>query len=79
MKKRRRSMIFALISNLIFLLAIIQNAYAYIDPGTANIIVQVIIGSIVSFLFMIKLYWNKVSDHRQSRWLGFVNRSKRYS
>jgi hypothetical protein len=53
-------MIFSLISNLIFLLAIIQNAYAYIDPGTANIIVQIIIGSIVSFLFMIKLYWNKI-------------------
>ena len=53
-------MIFALISNLIFLLAIIQNAYAYIDPGTANIIVQVIIGSIVSFLFIIKHYWNKI-------------------
>jgi hypothetical protein len=32
----------------------------YIDPGTGSIILQIVIGSIVGALFMLKVYWRKV-------------------
>jgi hypothetical protein len=35
------------------------NAYAYLDPGTASIALQVIIGAVASGLFMMKIYWAK--------------------
>ena len=38
----------------------IQNAYAYIDPGSGSIIVQMIIGTLVGAGVALKLYWQKI-------------------
>ncbi len=44
------------------LLMLTENAYAYLDPGTASIALQVVVGAIASGLFVIKLYWAKFKD-----------------
>jgi hypothetical protein len=35
------------------------NAYAYLDPGTGSILLQAIIATVASSLFVIKMYWYK--------------------
>ena len=38
----------------------INNAYAYLDPGIANIIFQSIIGFIAAISAWILFFWNKI-------------------
>ena len=38
-----------------------QNIHAYIDPGTGSLLLQVLIASFVGALFLIKIYWQKVT------------------
>jgi hypothetical protein len=40
----------------------INDAYAYLDPGTGSIIVQGIIGAIAGGLVVGKLYWYKLKN-----------------
>jgi hypothetical protein len=35
-------------------------SYAYIDPGTGSILLQVIIAGVVSAMFAIKLCWHRI-------------------
>ena len=37
-------------------------AWAYLDPGTASMILQVVISVLVGAAVAIKIYWNKVKD-----------------
>ena len=48
------------ISVMLFGLFFTSNSYAYLDPGTLNIIVQSIIAGAVAFLSIITVYWNKI-------------------
>ena len=36
-----------------------SNAYAYLDPGTGSILLQALIATVASSLFIIKVYWYK--------------------
>ncbi len=45
---------------LLMLVAITLPAHAYIDPGTAGLLLQAIIGGIVGALFTIRIYWHKI-------------------
>jgi len=38
----------------------VSDAYAYIDPGSASMFFQVIIGVLVGVGITIKLYWEKI-------------------
>ncbi len=38
----------------------IQDAYAYIDPGTGSYMLQLLIASLVGMLFALKIYWLKI-------------------
>jgi hypothetical protein len=38
------------------------SAHAYLDPGTGSIILQAVIASVASSLFVIKLYWHKLKS-----------------
>jgi len=38
----------------------ISDAYAYLDPGTGGVIIQVIIGALVGVAITIKVYWEKL-------------------
>lgn len=39
---------------------VISDAYAYIDPGSGSLIIQMIIGALVGVGITIKLYWHKL-------------------
>ena len=38
----------------------ISNAFAYIDPGSGSMIVQMLIGTLVGAGIALKIYWQKI-------------------
>jgi hypothetical protein len=44
----------------IFLLLVITDAVAYLDPGTGSMLLQVILGGVAAVAVAIKLYWHKL-------------------
>ena len=38
----------------------VSNAFAYIDPGSGSMIVQMLIGTLVGAGIAVKLYWQKI-------------------
>ena len=40
--------------------AMSRTAYAYLDPGTGSMIIQILLGGIAGAAVMLKLYWHKV-------------------
>jgi len=38
----------------------ISDAYAYIDPGTGSLVIQVILGALVGVGITVKIYWYKL-------------------
>lgn len=44
----------------ILILAPIDSAVAYLDPGTGSMLLQVILGGIAAVGVAIKLYWHKI-------------------
>ena len=43
----------------IIYLSLIDNTYAYLDPGTGSIILQAILGFIAATIASISIYWTK--------------------
>ena len=39
---------------------VISDAYAYIDPGSGTLIIQMIIGALVGVGITLKIYWHKI-------------------
>jgi hypothetical protein len=33
---------------------------SYLDPGTGSFFIQLLIGGLLSLLFLVKVYWNKI-------------------
>ncbi len=54
--------LFTLATAVILTLAATQPAYAYLDPGTASVILQVLLGSVAGAMVVGKLYWAKFKD-----------------
>ena len=46
---------------------LISDAYAYLDPGSGSIIIQMIIGALVGVVITLKVYWEKVKFKLSSR------------
>jgi glycerol uptake facilitator-like aquaporin len=44
-------------------------AHAYLDPGTGSYIFQLLLGSILGSLMVVKIYWRQIQD-TISRWMG---------
>jgi len=40
----------------------IADAYAYIDPGSGSLIIQMLIGALVGVGITIKVYWFKIKE-----------------
>lgn len=38
-----------------------DNVYAYLDPGSGSLLVQVLIGAVLGSIYFIKVYWTKLS------------------
>lgn len=51
-----------LITSLILVTFINNNAYAYLDPGTGSIILQTILGAIAAGTTLISIYWAKIKN-----------------
>ena len=45
----------------LFLLFFPRYAYAYIDPGVGSYITQVIVATLLTIVFTVKLWWRKLS------------------
>ena len=61
-------------SSNIFILAVFafaglffSDAYAYLDPGTASLIFQSLIGVLVGVVIALKLYWIKIKNYFEAR------------
>ena len=59
----RGSVVFALC----LLISAPEPVFAYIDPGTGSMLVQVTIGTIAAGLTLCKLYWKKIAGFFRSR------------
>ena len=44
---------------ILYIILLLSNAYAYLDPGTGSIILQAILGFIVAAIASISVYWTK--------------------
>ena len=44
----------------VFLMLMITDAVAYLDPGTGSMLLQVILGGIAAIGVALKLYWHKL-------------------
>jgi len=40
----------------------VSNAYAYIDPGSGSMIIQMLIGVLVGLGITLKIYWYKIKE-----------------
>ena len=40
----------------------IQDAFAYLDPGTGGIIIQAIVGALIGIGITLKIYWYKLKE-----------------
>lgn len=40
----------------------VSDAYAYLDPGTGSLVIQVIIGALVGLGITLKIYWYKLKE-----------------
>ena len=49
-----------LISSFFFVILFNNKAFAYLDPGTGSIIVQMIIGGLVGVGIAIKVFWYRI-------------------
>jgi|TARA_B110000495_G_C22726349_1_gene426451 hypothetical protein len=50
-----------IISSLLMIFSV-HNAYGYIEPGTAGIVIQALIGTLVGVGIALKLYWYKLKE-----------------
>jgi multisubunit Na+/H+ antiporter MnhB subunit len=39
-----------------------DQAYAYLDPGTGSVLLQVLLGGVAGALALIKLYWKRIKS-----------------
>ena len=46
----------------LFLIGSTTPAFAYLDPGTASVIIQGAIGTVAAGLVLIRVYWYKLKD-----------------
>lgn len=47
---------------LFFLFVMVGKAYAYLDPGSGSFIFQLVLGALLGFSLMIKIYWKRMKD-----------------
>jgi hypothetical protein len=50
----------SVIKGLFYLTIIRRTAYAYLDPGSGSIIIQVVVAFLAGLIMLIKLYWGKI-------------------
>ena len=61
-QQRTRKFFYSLILTIVVQMFFLQNAFAYLDPGTGSYIFQVLIAVFIGGLYTIKIYWQKIKD-----------------
>jgi hypothetical protein len=56
----RKKFYYILILILVLQFILLQNAFAYLDPGTGSYVFQILVGAFIGGLFAIKIFWQKV-------------------
>ena len=67
------------ISSCLFLLGMEKEAYAYLDPGTAGFLIQLLIGGIVAVSITTKMYWQNLKLFFTRNKQQIDNENKPYS
>jgi len=56
-----KARLFPLLSTVLLLLVLFERpAQAYIDPGSASYLFQLIAGGVLGVVFLLRTYWNRV-------------------
>jgi hypothetical protein len=63
----KRSFLLILTISVLLLVIAERPAEAYIDPGTASYVFQVIAGAVLGGIFLVRTYWNRVVTSVRSR------------
>jgi hypothetical protein len=58
-KMRKKNIGVVAILVILVSMASISPAYAYLDPGTGSILLQLILGGVAGLLVVVKLYWHR--------------------
>ena len=45
------------------------DAHAYFDPGTGSMLIQLLMASVLGFIFTLKIYWRKFNN-TMKKYLG---------
>ncbi len=53
-------------------------AFAYIDPGTTSLVIQMLIGGVIGGLFTIKIYWQRLKAYVTGRGEIEIDKSDRH-
>ncbi|MCF8063124.1 MAG: hypothetical protein K9M82_11445 [Deltaproteobacteria bacterium] len=48
----------------------VRNAYAYLDPGSGSMLLQILLGGVAGVAVIGKLYWSRIKEFFQSRFSG---------
>jgi hypothetical protein len=57
----RKAPVLPLLSMVLLLLVVSERpAHAYIDPGTASYLFQLIAGAVLGVVFVMRTYWNRI-------------------
>jgi len=62
-----RNFFYSLILTIVVQIFFLQNAFAYLDPGTGSYIFQVLVATLIGGLFTLKIYWQKIKDFFSNR------------
>lgn len=45
----------------VLFMSLVQNSYAYLDPGTGSYFIQILIAALLGGLFLIKSFWKNLA------------------
>ena len=40
----------------------VSDAYAYLDPGTGSLVIQILIGALAGIGITLKIYWHRIKE-----------------
>lgn len=62
LRNKTFTMIWALLFALAVLLLPTAKAYAYLDPGTGSLIIQLCVGGVLSVGVLLKVFWTRIKS-----------------
>jgi hypothetical protein len=60
-RKKRADVFLCIAGVLVAMVVYAPPAYAYVDPGTGGLVLQLLLGGVAGALVIVKLYWEKLT------------------